>query len=53
MARRIRFADVRLDFNDGSGSEDAAGVMDQDLAEQIPRDLQRRPGIEGARQLHR
>jgi hypothetical protein len=27
--------------------------MDQDLAEQIPRDLQRRPGIEGARQLHR
>src|SRR5205085_5252788 len=52
MARRIGFYDVRFDFNDRAGSRSETRVVDENLAEQSGRDLQRRPRIVRSRQFH-
>src|SRR5437660_9009764 len=52
MARRIGFSDVPFDFDDGARSRACAPVVDENLAEQSARDLQRRPRIERSRQFH-
>ena len=52
MTRRIGFADVRLDFDDGAARADAAPVVHEHLAEQIAGDVERGTIVEGARQFH-
>src|SRR5262245_10412657 len=50
MARRIGFADVCLDLDDGAGGEARAGPVNEDFSEEILGDLQRGSGVERARQ---
>jgi hypothetical protein len=40
VTRRIVFADVRLDFDDGAAGSDAAPLVNEYLAQQIARDVQ-------------
>jgi hypothetical protein len=40
VTRRIVFADVRLDFDDGAAGSDAAPLVNEYLAQQIARDAQ-------------
>jgi len=46
VAGWIRFADVRLDFDDRAAGDDAAAIVDEDLAEQIASDVERRSIVE-------
>src|SRR5262249_39958423 len=40
-------------FDDGAAGHDAAAIVDEDFAEQIARDVERRAIIESTRKLHR
>ena len=48
VTRRIVFADVRLDFNDGAAGSDAAPLVNEYLAQQIARDVQRGTLVEAS-----
>ena len=52
MAGRIGFADVGLDFDDDAAGANAAAVVDEDLAEQIAGDVERRAIVERSGQFH-
>ena len=52
VARRIGFADVGLDFDDGSARLDAMAAMDEDLAQQIAGNVEGRTIVEGAEEFH-
>jgi len=50
VTRGIGFADIGLYFDDDAGGEPGTSVMDQNLANEIARDVQRRTRIERSRQ---
>ena len=52
MTCGIGFADVGFGFDDNAGGSAGARVVDEDLPDEIPRDLERRSRIEGAREDH-
>ena len=52
VAGGIGLADVRLDLDDHTAGQDAAAVVNQHLAEEIARDVERRPIVELAREFH-
>ena len=47
---RVVFADVGLDFDDAAGRAARGRLVDEDLAEEIRGDVERRPRVEVARQ---
>jgi hypothetical protein len=40
VTRRVVFADVRFDFDDGAAGSDATPLVNEYLAQQIARDVQ-------------
>src|SRR2546423_12787617 len=53
MTRRVGLADIRFDFDDDAAGANAAAIVDEDLADQIARDVQRRAIVKRPRKLHR
>src|SRR5204863_2147145 len=49
VTRRIRFADVRLDLDDHSAGNRVAAAMNQNFAEEIARDGERRTIVKRSR----
>ena len=52
MTGGIRLADVGFDFHDGAARAHAATIVNENLSEEIFRDVERRPVVERARQFH-
>ena len=52
MTGGIGLANVRFDLDDDAAGEDAAAPMHENLAQEIARDIERRPIVEGTRKLH-
>ncbi len=52
MTGGIGLANVRFDLDDDAAGDDAAPPMHENLAEEIARDVERRPIVESTRELH-
>jgi hypothetical protein len=52
MTRRVGLADIRFDFDDDTAGANAAAIVDEDLADQIARDVQRRAIVKTAMEFH-
>ena len=52
VAGWIGLADVRFDLDDRSARANASSLVHENLAEEIGGDIERRPIIERARELH-
>jgi hypothetical protein len=52
VARGIGLADVGLDFHDGAAGRSPTVPVDEDFADEVARDIERRAVVKLARQLH-